>query len=58
MLWKSLSMKDLRWKIFKSSKLWKLVFVSYHPAAAIYNKSLLSVLEEDFKKLKKFLDNE
>ena len=58
LLWKSLSMKDLRWKIFKSSKLWKLIFVSYHPAAAIYNKSLLSVLEEDFKKLKKFLDNE
>ena len=28
----------------------------YHPAAAIYNKNILPVLKEDFKKLKEFID--
>jgi len=33
------------------------IFVMYHPAAALYNPSLKSVLKDDFIKLKKFLDS-
>lgn len=33
------------------------VFAMYHPAVALYNPNLRSVLQEDFFKLKDFLDN-
>ena len=33
------------------------VFAMYHPAVALYNPNLRSVLQEDFLKLKDFLDN-
>ena len=31
-------------------------FVTFHPAATIYNQKLIDELKEDFKKLAKFLD--
>jgi DNA polymerase len=33
------------------------VFAMYHPAVALYNPNLRTVLQEDFLKLKTFLDN-
>ncbi len=33
------------------------VFAMYHPAVALYNPNLRTVLQEDFLKLKDFLDN-
>ena len=53
-----------RWKrYYKESwkncrKRWKKVFVTFHPAATIYNQKLVDELKEDFKKLAKFLDEE
>lgn len=36
----------------------KVYFLMYHPAVALYKGSMRSVLLEDFKVLRKFLDNE
>jgi len=40
------------------SRAGKVYFLMYHPAAALYRGSMRSVLLEDFKVLRKFLDGE
>ncbi|HID09242.1 TPA: uracil-DNA glycosylase [Candidatus Micrarchaeota archaeon] len=47
-------------KVFRTNTLFYgtiTVMPTYHPAAAIYNKNLLPILREDFRKLKEFLED-
>ena len=36
----------------------RMFFVTYHPAAAIYNQKLITGLKDDFRKLAEFLKND
>jgi DNA polymerase len=49
---------DIHGKIFETKFPWGNVMIIplYHPAAALYNKNLLELIEEDFKKLKKYIN--
>ncbi len=49
---------DIHGKIFETESPWGDVMIIplYHPAAALYNKNLLELIEEDFKKLKKYIN--
>jgi len=56
LIWDQISISKMRWKLFQNTKVWKPVFVIYHPAVAIYNPNLKKVLEEDFRKLRQIYE--
>jgi uracil-DNA glycosylase family 4 len=54
MLKRNVSISSVRGQKFKIDG--RMIFPVYHPAAALYNRSNIGVMEEDFKKLKEMLD--
>ena len=48
---------DVHGKSFEGEAVWGniLIVPLYHPAAALYNNNLLSIIEEDFEKLRVFI---
>lgn len=51
------SISEVRGKPFRATRIWgePLVYPTYHPAAALYNPSLMKLLEADFSKLREIL---